>query len=179
MSCYLGTKVEVIEGISGKQFLDGAFIATQGLVMSQINEMTGLLTPTVQNWVSRGFLSRPINKRYNENQTARILIVNALRDAMSLSDILQLLVYLNGSPDDRNDDIIEEAELYGYICEIVSMPRFSYIEIDRAIESVTASYVERGNGTREKLRLALKIICIKYLACQLIEESDALIKYIK
>ena len=102
---YPGTTTTKTE-LSGKQFIDGIFLATSGLVMSQLNELTGLKTPALQNWVNRGFLSRPENKKYNKEQTARILIINFLKQGMSLDDISKLLFFVNGKTDDLGDDII-------------------------------------------------------------------------
>ena len=109
MLLYPGTTVPKKNGVSGKQFLNGLFMGSGGIFMQQINELTGLKTPTVQNWVSRGFLPRPVNKRYSKNATARIFIVNALRNTMTLDDVKKLLVFVNGNPNDHKDDIIEES----------------------------------------------------------------------
>ena len=67
MQLYPGTTVQKKNGVSGKQFLSGLFMGSGGIVMQQLNELTGLKTPTVQNWVSRGFMPHPINKRYSKD----------------------------------------------------------------------------------------------------------------
>ena len=86
MNTYPGTNVKIKQGISGKRFLSGLFMGSSGIVMSQLNEITDLKTPTVQNWVSRGFVPHPINKRYSKDATARIFIINSMRNIMPLED---------------------------------------------------------------------------------------------
>ena len=39
-----------------------------GLTLSQVSSITGLESYTIQNWVKRGFLPPPQNKRYNIEQ---------------------------------------------------------------------------------------------------------------
>ena len=43
-----------------------------GIVLSQVSAITGLENYTVQNWVKRGFLTPPQNKRYTLRQLCRI-----------------------------------------------------------------------------------------------------------
>ena len=151
--------------LSGKQFLDGMFNGTSGLVMSQIKEFTDLTTPAIQNWVNRGWVSRPVNKRYDENQVARILIINTLRSVMSLESVAKLLYYVNGVAGDERDDIIYESELYGYVCDII----FSDADdktVDGVILNVTDSFKERRSGDKARLTAALKIV---YLSCKAIK----------
>mgnify|MGYP002509140767 CR=1 FL=1 len=46
-----------------------------GMVLSQVAAVTGLETYTIQNWVKRGFLPPPQNKRYNMEQLCRIIFL--------------------------------------------------------------------------------------------------------
>ena len=39
-----------------------------GMVLSQVSAITGLEAYTIQNWVKRGFLAAPRNKRYDLEQ---------------------------------------------------------------------------------------------------------------
>ena len=92
--------------------LDPVFaVSGGGLLLSQVSEMTGLPGATIQNWVKRGWVSSPVNKRYSDLHVARILLINLLRPAMKLDSIAALLAYVNGSVDDRSDDIIPEPQL--------------------------------------------------------------------
>ena len=80
-----------------------------GLQLAQLCELTGLTSGTIQNWVKRGWVDSPVNKKYNEPQVARILILNLLRDAIQLDHIAQLLRYINGAADNREDDSLPDA----------------------------------------------------------------------
>ncbi|MBQ7164454.1 MAG: DUF1836 domain-containing protein [Clostridia bacterium] len=149
--------------ISGKQFLDGMFNGVSGLVMSQICELTGLNTPAVQNWINRGWLSRPVKKKYNEDQVARILIINTLRETMSLENVYGLLYYVNGITDDATDDIVSEAELYVYICDITFSDATDGT-IDGTIDGIVKDFKERRAGDALRLKTALKIVYLSGVA---------------
>ena len=62
--------------------------ATGGLTLSQLSKLTGLEGTTIQNWIKRGWASATRGKKYSEKQVLRILIINMLRRAMKLADIL-------------------------------------------------------------------------------------------
>jgi len=147
--------------LSGKEFLDGMFNGVSGLVMSQIKEFTGLNTPAIQNWVNRGWISHPIAKKYNQDQVARILIINALRETMSLENVAKLLFYVNGVAGDKTDDIIPESELYGYMCEIIFSEATDQT-LNAHVDEIVKNYKERKEGDGVRLKTALKIV---YLNC--------------
>ncbi|MBP5308225.1 MAG: DUF1836 domain-containing protein [Clostridia bacterium] len=162
MTFFTGTIIEK-NGLSGKQFLDGMFNGTSGLVMSQIRDFTGLNTPAIQNWINRGWLSRPTKKRYDEDQVARILIINLLRETMSLENVDKLLYCVNGDAEDLNDDIISEAELYGYICDVI----FSGADdgnVEDKINETVKNFRERRPGDALRLKTTLKIVYLNRTA---------------
>ncbi len=105
-------------GSTGLDFLQKIFFLKEGIALSQVRDITGVDGSTLQNWVKRGWISNTVNKLYPINTFARIIIINMLRDTMQLSKITYLLSYINGSVDDRADDIIPESKLYDYICRI-------------------------------------------------------------
>lgn len=164
---YPGTTVQKSD-LSGKQFLEGIFLATQGLVMSQLNEITGIQTPAIQNWVNRGFIAHPENRRYNKDMTARIFIINILRETLTLDEICKLLVYVNGRAGDTNDDIIPESQLYAYFCDIVFDRDFSFEQIPKLIEKQLEKYTEKMNGAKQRLQTVLEIMCTAYRASNLL-----------
>ena len=108
-------------GATGTEFLDKIFFITDGIMLAQIREIAGVDGSTLQNWLKRGWVVNPKNKMYSKDQLARILIINMMRDTMQLCDISFLLTYINGDPDCREDDIIPESRLYGYICSLIDM----------------------------------------------------------
>lgn len=174
---YPGSVIEKKE-LSGGEFLNGMFNGSKGLVMSQIRDFTGLNTTAIQNWINRSWLSHPTAKKYNIDQVARILIINMLRRTMSLEDIARLLFYLNGVAGDKRDDVINESELYEYIC-IMADGTDDLSETDELIEEVTADFKERRSGDKEKLKTTLKIIRFNMAAQANISYADELLKSIK
>ena len=68
-----------------------------GMTLSQVSSITGLEAHTIQNWVKRGFLPSPVNKRYNMEQLCRIVNINILKGTMPLEQITKLMAYLNGN----------------------------------------------------------------------------------
>ena len=95
-----------VEGLFQPMFLAG------GMVLSQVASITGLEPYIVQNWVKRGFLAPPVNKRYSLRQLCRILNINALKGVLPMERICGLLTYINGALDDESDDIIDDSVLY-------------------------------------------------------------------
>ena len=77
-------KPEAAEEILSAMFLTG------GLVLSQVTQVTGLEPYIVQNWVRRGFLSAPKQRKYTRRQLSRVLIINALKSALPIDQIGQL-----------------------------------------------------------------------------------------
>jgi DNA-binding transcriptional MerR regulator len=174
-----GTVIPETDGRSNAQFLNGIFAATSSLMLSQIREMTGLDASALQNWVKRGWVSPPQNRRYNVDQVARILIINMLREALQHEKIAFLLSYGNGSVMDRLDDIIPESKLYEYICTVAEEYRGKDVtdseRLRAAIEKVTADYVETTEGASQRLRKALEIIIIAGRSIQVKRRADRLL----
>ena len=61
-----------------------------------------------------------LEKKYGERQIARILIINALRGSLQMEEIAALLRYVNGSAEEKNDDIIGEGLLFDYFCNCIA-----------------------------------------------------------
>ena len=107
---------EHVEAILQPMFLAG------GMVLSQVASITGLEPYIIQNWVKRGFLSPPQNKRYTLRQLCRILIINTLKGALPMDRICGMLGYINGILSDESDDIIDDSVLYFMFVRLVSAP---------------------------------------------------------
>ena len=103
-----GTRLRKHEmgNVTGMEFLDKIFFITDGIMLSQVREISNVDGSTLQNWVKRGWIMNPVNKRYSKDQLARILIINMLRDTMLFERIDFLLKYINGNVNNREDDII-------------------------------------------------------------------------
>ena len=148
--------------------------ATNGLTLSQVCAITGLEQSTIQNWVKRGFVANPVNKKYYERQLARILLISALRDAMKIDSIGELMRLVNGSADDESDDIISEERMYDYFCKIIAgfentIPSAAQIEA-YALE-ILSDYVEPHQHAAKRLKDALCVMSLAYYAA--VYKSDA------
>ncbi len=153
---------------TGMAFLDNIFYVSNGVMLTQIREISGVDGSTLQNWVKRGWVGNTVNKKYSKDQLSRILIINMLRDCMLLERVDALLHYINGTIDDKSDDIIPESQLFDYICsvyDIFSEKGYESTEqLQAVIAEVTADYKEPMEGARERLDRALEIILIAYFA---------------
>lgn len=152
--------------------------ATKGLTLAQVCEMTGIEPSTVQNWVKRGWVAHPVNKRYGEYQFARILIINMLRAGLQLEKIAALLSYINGSAEDREDDIIPDSELYTMLCviidEIEKNPATDAQKAKTITKATLEDYTEVYPGAKQKLENALTVMTLVYTASQIKSQSDEL-----
>lgn len=177
---YPGSVVEksTAGNADGEAFLNQIFFLTDGVMLSQIKEISGIDGSTLQNWVKRGWIGNTINKKYSKNQLARILIINMLRDTMHLEEIDYLLKYINGTINWEEDDIIPEARLYGYICRIIdSSSEEGISSMHRLHEYISASvsdYSEKMPGARARLENALGVIITAYFASLAKEKSRVL-----
>ena len=161
------------QGKSAEEFLSGLFFATKGIMLLQVKEITGLETPVIQNWVGRGILQTPVEKRYSANHLARIMIINMLRSVTRLDIIVKILEYINDAP---NDNVISEAELYIAVCGILDEINyetvFSDVELDRVIEKHTAKYSECSSAVKKRLSGGMKTILTYYAASLIKVRAD-------
>ena len=63
---------EKMGGVTGLEFLNKVFYITDGIMLAQIREITGIDGTTLQNWLKRGWVQSPTKKAYNKEQLARI-----------------------------------------------------------------------------------------------------------
>ena len=149
----------------------------QGKV-SQITSLTGLRAPTVQNWVKRGWVSNPVNKRYSPVHVARILLINLLRPAMRLEQIAAVLTMINGSVDDRADDIIPETKLYNDLCDaILALDRqkaFCYESVASLVDEQLKGYEEPVPGAKARLSQALTLMLLNIAAANLMQRAEGI-----
>ncbi len=163
--------------VTGREFLEKIFYLTDGIMLSQIRDISGIDGSTLQNWTKRGWVENAKLKRYNIDQVAHILIINMLRSCMQLDQIAFLIRYINGKVNDRSDDIIKDSELYGYICCILDTLMYEkeeyHINTLRAcIEQTISNYDEKITGARKRLINALEIIIIAYYASVIKQNAD-------
>lgn len=177
-----GTKLlrEEAGGTTGIEFLKKMFFISNGVMLSQIRDVSGIDGSTLQNWTKRGWVENSKLKKYNINQVAHILIINMLRSCMQLDKIAFLIQYINGKVDDRSDDIIEDSVLYDYICKILdtlmTYEVCSLGSIREVIAKITSDYHETVKGAKERLTNALEIIVVAYYAALIKRYSDNMLE---
>lgn len=138
--------------------------ATNGLSLGQVCAITDLEPSTIQNWVKRGFVARPINKKYRERQLARILLIAALRDALQIEHIGSLMGMVNGDANDESDDIIAEETLYDYFCSVVAGDTPALQEIPNRVNKTVRQYHAQTDGAEKRLKEALTVMAYAYTA---------------
>ena len=153
--------------------------ATGGLGLSQVKALTGLEGSTIQNWVKRGWVSNPKDKKYNEAQLARILIINALRDCIMLDKIARLMEFVNGATEDCADDIVRESELFNYLCDslkqIEDSDDYSLENVRKIVSAVTCRYQGPRQDSQRKLRTALEIMVLACVCGHIMKTVDSLL----
>lgn len=149
--------------------------ATDGLTLGQVCSITGLAPATIQNWVKRGFVSHPVQKKYRERQLARILLISALRDCMKIDSIGELMALVNGSANDTGDDIISEEGMYDYLCEVIARTDGKAPDIAAVLQivgEVIADYRPPHEGAEKRLADALSVMVLAYIAGNYKQEAD-------
>jgi len=157
-----------IDGLFQSMFLAG------GLTLSQVSSITGLESYTIQNWVKRGFLPSPKNKRYDMEQVCRLINMNILKGNMPLEQIIQLMGYLNGDLADESDDLVDDTMLFFLFVKLAARARYigGTKAWDDALIEVTEDYSEPLPGARDKLIWVLKIMLTIWCANALKAQAD-------
>ena len=160
--------------------VDGLFqsmLLTGGLSLGQISSISGLEPYTVQNWVKRGFLAAPKQKRYDMDQVCRVLTINTLKSVLPMERICGLLTYINGDLDSSYDDIIRDSELYFLFVKLAGQAREfeTSEEAVRIIDESLADYQEPQPGARDRVAKALRVMLIAWLAARMRQHSEDLL----
>ena len=165
------------EEASGVESLFAPMFLAGGMVLSQVSSITGLEPYIIQNWVKRGFLSPPQNKRYTLRQLCRILNINMLKGVLPMERVCAMLGYINGQLDDDSDDTIDDSRLYFMFVRLAAHAK----QIDQnqawqeAIDRVLQDYDEPIPGARERIAQVLRIMLIAYIAARMKEQAETLL----
>ena len=159
------------DGLFQSLFLAG------GLTLSQVSSITGLESYTIQNWVKRGFLPSPVNKRYTMEQVCRLINMNILKGTMPLEQIVKLMAYLNGDLADESDDLVDDTMLFFLFVKLAARARYigGTKAWDDALVEITEDYREPIPGAREKLIKVLKVMLTIWCANMLKHQADDMI----
>ena len=160
-----------VDGLFQSLFLAG------GLTLSQVASITGLEPYTVQNWVKRGFLPSPKNKRYDMEQLCRLININILKGTMPLEQIQKLMGYLNGDLADESDDLVDDTLLFFLFVKLAARARYigGTESWDDALIHATEDYAEPIPGARDKLIKVLKVMLTIWMANCLKAEAERMI----
>jgi len=163
----------------GVPFLDKVFYVTSSIMLTQIREITGIDSTTLQNWLKRGFVANPNGKSYTKEHLARILLIIMMRDTMQLSRISQVLRYINGRVGDAADDIIPESLLYDYVCQVVEKLADSdsagLNALEDTIASILENFEEKRTGDKKRLSRGIAIIVTAYYASLVKNHAEEMI----
>ena len=131
-----------------------AMFLTGGLVLSQVTQVTGLEPYIVQNWVRRGFLPPPKQRKYTRRQLSRILMINALKSALPIDD----------------------TQLYGAFLTLArTVTREGFPDAETLLpmlESGLRDYIEPIPGAKQRIEAVLRIMLTAWRSSQL--QSEAL-----
>ncbi len=152
-----------------------------GMVLSQVSAITGLDGYIVQNWVKRGFLTRPENKHYSLRQLCRIININMLKSVLPLERICSLLGYVNGQLDDERDDLINDADLYFMFVRLAARSREHHRpeSWDAVLDEELASYEEPAPGAKDRVRQVLRVMLTAWIAARMTQEAEQMLSLLK
>lgn len=171
----LRSNADRTDGLFQSMFLAG------GLTLSQVSNITGLEPYTIQNWVKRGFLTKPVGKKYTLRQLCRIININMLKDALRMEEICGLLTYINGQMDDESDDLIDDSQLYFLFVRLAAQHlRMNNSQgRDACIREALADYAEPVPGARERVEKVLKVMLTAWAASLLRQRAMAMAAELK
>ncbi len=177
-----GTALSVSDREMGmvEERLRAMFLAG-GIALSQVSAITGLEPYIIQNWVKRGFLTSPQQKRYSLRQLCRILNINMLKDALAMEQICGLMSYINGEMDDESDDIIDDTDLYFMFFRLAAHHREMNDPAgrERYLQQALADYQEPVPGAKERVLKVLRIMLTAWAAAQLRQTAEKMVQQLK
>lgn len=161
-----------VQGLFESMFMAG------GMVLSQVSSITGLESYTVQNWVKRGLLTPPVNKRYSCNQLCRIININMLKSVLPMERIVGLLGFVNGKLDDTADDIIDDSRLYFLFVKLAANARQldDPDALEQALAQGLSDYIEPVPGAKERVEKALRIMLTSWVAARIRSRAEAMMQ---
>ncbi len=150
-----------------------------GVVLSQVSAVTGLEPYTIQNWVKRGFLTKPIGKKYTLRQLCRIININMLKDALRMEEICGLLSYVNGELDDESDDLIDDSQLYFLFLGLAANYQLNDQDETACIHAALGDYAEPVPGARERVEKVLRIMLTAWGASMLRQKALGMVSELR
>ena len=101
----------------------------------------------------------------------RIILINMMRGSMQLEQIAFLMSYINGSVEDRSDDILPDRELFNILCSIIyeceQKSVYDTKELDDTIEIHLKNVTLRDDVSRSKLKTALRATVLAIISTRM------------
>lgn len=176
-----GTVISYKEGNENNVYglIEPVFKATGGLTLAQVREITGLETTTIQNWVKRGWVMKPENKRYKERHVIRIILINSIRGSIQIEKIIRLMEYINGDVEDTSDDLVPDSTLFNLFFKTVWQCEKENISDDDKRLEIIKSNVDKidylQTDDRERLSKALLVMNLAYQSAVLRQKAERII----
>ena len=168
-----GTTVEMNIDHGIQDFLNSLF-AANGLVLSQVLQLTGLSAHTVQNWVKRKFVTPPVNKKYDCDQFCTIVMINMMNDIFQIDQVTRMIRYVETLCGKGASTLI-----YTCFVELLrQVPGDAIREatgVDDIIARVVGEKMPGGTQAGERLKKVLKIILLTHLSAQIKAEANQLL----
>ena len=134
-----------------------------GMLLSSLCEKTGVEASTVQNWVKRGYLSNPNGKKYSAEQTAEVIILNNLKNAVSLDEAAALIKKAKSRADVSPLDILSVLA-----SSLIRATRFNSIDRESLKSVINIELRSAGIDNADVAKLifvsALSALCADYKA---------------
>lgn len=167
---YLTAIMEVVNNLEPK-IKALPYLELDSMMLSQVVEVAKMVSqndinPThVQNWVRRKYLPNPQKKKYSREQVANILLINDLRNILSLEETSSLLGFVNQTLADNSDDRINPAKLYRYYSEIFDRTRLDWQKsLEQLANDVEDSLAGEEMNDQDKARVAVTLVVLNLLA---------------
>lgn len=147
------------------------YLELDSMMLSQVVEIAQRVSQNdinnihVQNWVRRKYLPHPNKKKYNREQVANILLLNDLRNILSLEEASRLLGFVNQTLDDNSDDRINPAKLYRYYSEIFDRTQQDWIKsLEQLPREVNESLAGEDMSEEDKEKVSATLVILNLLA---------------
>ena len=162
-----GTTVEMNMENGVQDFLNSLF-AANGLVLSQVLQLTGLSAHTVQNWVKRKFVSPPVGKKYDCDQFCTIVIINMLNDTFQIDQITRMIDYIKataaGAP----------TLIYTCFADLLALVPADAIRAATKLDAMISSVLHKHSvekAAQDRLKKVLKIMLLAHISAQIKGEA--------
>lgn len=147
------------------------YLELDSMMLSQVVEVAqrvgqnDINNTHIQNWVKRKYLPNPQKKKYTREQVANILLINDLRNILSLEEASQLLRFVNLNLEDNSDDRINPAKLYRYYSEIFDLSQKDWVtSLEQLPKEVNQVLAGEELCEEDKDKVAATLVILNLLA---------------